>query len=83
MCLCARIYVRLWGVVICKTTLEIQICAYKIYVCRTKGVTCISKLESYADSNLAALWATCVRQVSSELLEIKGQPGPAEIGSWG
>lgn len=47
------------------------------------GVACISKLESYADSNLAALWATCVRQVSNELPEIKRQLGPAEIESWG
>ena len=31
-----------------------------------KGVACISELESYAERNLAAVWATCVRQVSGD-----------------
>ena len=36
-----------------------------------KGVVGISELGSYADGNLSAIWATCVRPVSSNLPEKK------------
>jgi hypothetical protein len=56
-----------------------------------KGVACISELESYAEGNLAAVWAICVRQVSSELPRKKrhlvrqklGVRADVTIGNWG
>jgi len=67
----------MWDVIICKTTLKIQrMCIQDLFLL-DKGVACISELESYAEGNLAAVWATCVRQVSSKLPEKKEAPGPA------
>jgi hypothetical protein len=41
------------------------------FIFARQGVAGISELESYAEGNLAVVWATCVRQVSGELPEKK------------
>ena len=62
----------MWGVIIWKTTLKIQIMCVQDLFLPDKGFACISELESYAEGNLAVVWATCVRQVSSHLPEKSG-----------
>jgi len=79
----AHVCVCVWDVIICKTTLKIRSICIQDLFWRDKGVACISELESYVEGKLAAVWATVVRQGSSELREKKEAPGPAEIGSWG
>jgi len=67
----ACMHTCVWDVIICKTTLKIQIMCIQDLLLPDKGVACISELESYVEGNLAAVWATCVRQVASELPEKK------------
>jgi hypothetical protein len=47
--------------------LKIQITCIQDLFLPDKGVACISELENYAEGFVSVIWATCLRQVSSEL----------------